>query len=224
MITRPLKKLSRFLFIYYVLKSILYSSSKLILYIPLITLYSSFFFISIFLFVLTLIVLYLPICYFYWGIRWVIRCYIIQKKTFYFIVFDIYLKYILGSICIFEIIYRFYSSSWFILDYIDICFYYVGEFLNTYILTFSLTWYKSIILTICYIRLNLKINKYIDTGPEFGGPLEEYFKTQVWKTHQTKAEFQAEATEKAKQAAKEEAAEYNFTSDNFTSDKSTSDK
>ena len=210
MITRPLKKLSRFLFFYYILKIILYSSSKIILYIPLISLYTSFFFISLSLSLITLIALYLPLCYTYWGIRWVIRSYIIQKKTFYFIIFDIYLKYILCSICIVELVCRIYSSNWFILNYIDICFYYIGEFLNTYILTFRLTWYNSIVLVICYIRLNLKINKYIDTGPEFGGPLEEYFKTQVWKTHQTKAEFQAETAAKAKEAAKEEAAEYNF--------------
>ena len=116
------------------------------------------------------------------------------------------------------------TSSWFILKYSDIYFYYIGELFNKYIFTFSLTWYKFIFIIICYIRLNLKINKYVDSGPKFGGPLEEYFKTQVWKTHQTQEEFQAEATAKAKQAAKEEEAEYNFNSDKSTSDKSTSDK
>ena len=93
-----------------------------------------------------------------------------------------------------------------------------------YIFSFTLTWYKFIIIIICYIRLNLKINKYIDLGPKFGGPLEEYFKTQVWKTHLTQAEFQAESAKTAKRTAKKEAAEYSFKSDKSTSDKSTSDK
>ena len=134
-----------------------------------------------------------------------------------FIIFDKYLKYILWSFGSFELLYRLIMHKWFLLAYIEFIFYYIGEFFNLYICTFSLTGYKFILIVIVYIRLNLKVNKYIDLGPEFGGPLEEYFKTQVWKTHQTKAEFQADTLKKETQAATEEAAEYTFTADTATS-------
>ena len=191
-------------------------------YTPIVSLYVSCFFIGLFFFFLTVITLYLPICYIYWAVRWLIRSYFIQKKTLRFIIWDKYILYILKSFCLFELLYRVITSNWFILKYSDLYFYYIGEFFNRYIFTFSLTWYKFIILIFCYVRLNLRVNKYVDTGPQFGGPLEEYFKTQVWKTHQTKEEFQADMRKKAEEAAKEEAAEYNFTSDK-SSDKS-SDK